>query len=103
MRHRDARYARQSAILAVRLFHHAQQRTPVLVGRGLGAGGRLVRNAPQHLVTQRPQIGVVDPLQPHPQIEDDNRKELSRLTTIVLAENLPALFKRSKDRMKSFV
>src|ERR1700730_1593500 len=79
---------------AARLLHHAEQRTPGLVLRLLGGGQRVAGSAPQHFVAQRPEVGTVNSFELHPDIEDDDREQLSRLTAVALIENLAALLER---------
>src|SRR5947209_5138539 len=79
---------------AVRLLHHAEQRTPGLVLRLLGGGLRFAGSAPQHFVAQCPKVGTVNSFELHPHVEDDDREQLSRLTAVALVENPAALLER---------
>ena len=88
---------------AARLLHHAEQRTPGLVLRLLGGGLRLAGSAPQHFVAQRLEVGTVNSFELHPDVEDDDREQLSRLSAIALVENLAALLERLEHRLQLFV
>ncbi len=78
-------------------------------GPALGAGCELavVRAwravVRQHLVAQRLQFGIVDPMQPHPDVENGDRYQMCGIAMARRKKAGAAFFQRFENREQSFV
>jgi hypothetical protein len=82
------------------LFHDTEQRMPPLDRPSLG--GALLLGA-HDLLAQDLQLGLVDLVQLHAQIENGDRHQLGGLVPAALAQRSPAFLERFKNSKQMFV